>query len=350
MKKSRDPERPGEAFREILKERARGPSQLGHLEPELCERAMTMILSGRATPAQTAGFLLVGRAAGDSPSEIAAYARGASRFVREIEATSENVATVAGGFDGKLRTLNIGAAASLVAAAAGAKVLMVGGECTPPKEGRTVFDALRNLGIQAPQPLDEAARSLESHGFAATSTEHYLPELYALLGLRWEMARRTSLNVVEKIVSPVPGPVPMVGITHGSFLDTVSQALIEAGVERALVFQAIEGSDEAPLDGKSSLALVREGGVEEFRVEPESLALGRTTRSQIPWQGEGGEANRVMAALAGKDGAVRDLITYNAALRSWMSDGGSLEESAERVHAALDSGAAAKLAESARDP
>ena len=62
----------GEGFREILKARARGPEHLGPLDPELCERAMALILSGEATPAQAAGFLLVGRAAGDSPAELAA--------------------------------------------------------------------------------------------------------------------------------------------------------------------------------------------------------------------------------------------------------------------------------------
>jgi len=36
---------------------------------------MGSILSGEATPAQTAGFLLVGRAVGDGHTELAAYAR-----------------------------------------------------------------------------------------------------------------------------------------------------------------------------------------------------------------------------------------------------------------------------------
>lgn len=196
--------RAGETFREVIKARARGPAQLGALDPELCERAMVGILSGEATPAQAAGFLLAGRAAGDSPLEMAAYARAASGFVRKMETTGEDTVTIAGGFDGKLRTFNVGAASSLVAAATGAKILMVGCEATPPKEGRTVFDALRNFGVAAPQTLDEAARSLELRGFAATTTEHYLPELHQLLGLRWEMARRTSLNVAEKLLSPVP--------------------------------------------------------------------------------------------------------------------------------------------------
>ncbi len=77
--------RMGEEFREILKERARGPAHLGPLEPALCERAMQLILAGEATPAQIGGFLLVGRAVGDDATELAAYTRPMRSLARSIE-------------------------------------------------------------------------------------------------------------------------------------------------------------------------------------------------------------------------------------------------------------------------
>lgn len=334
-----------EEFREILKARARGPEHLGPLDPELCERAMGLILAGEATPAQIGGFLLVGRAAGDSPAELAAYARGMRPFVRELEIPPVSpTITVAGGFDGKVRTLNVGAAASLVAVTAGARVLMIGCEKTPPKLGRTVFDALRRLGVPEPRSPDETGRSLAKHGFAAASTEHYLPELHGLLGLRWEMARRTVLNVLEKMLSPVPGSRLLVGVTHNSFLKSIAEALAELGSEHALVVQAIEGSDEAPLDGNSSLVRVRSGELEEMSVQPESLGLPRTTRSHIPWKGARDEARSVLEALAGGRGPVRNLLVYNAALRLWAADETApLEEHAATVRTVLDSGEALDL-------
>ncbi len=95
-----------EEFREILKVRARGPAHLGFLAPELCERAMKLMLSGGATPAQIGGFLLVGRAVGDSPAEMAAYARPMLSLARPIEAPEgPPVVTVTGGFDGKIGRL-----------------------------------------------------------------------------------------------------------------------------------------------------------------------------------------------------------------------------------------------------
>lgn len=313
---------------------------------------MALILRGEATMAQIGGFLLVGRAVGDDPAEIAAYARAARGLVREIEVPpGPPVVTVTGGFDGKLRTLNVGATASLVAAAAGTPVLLPGCEGTPPKHGRTAAHALRGLGIPAPLTSDEAVRALGEHGLAAVASRDYLPEMHALLGLRWEMARRTVLNVVEKLVSPVSGSRFLVGVSHRPFLKTVSEALARLGVEHALVVQAIEGSDEAPLDGNSTLTRVRDGGIEELRIAPESLGLSRATRAQIPWNGPEDEAGRLRAALGGEEGPVRDLILYNAALRLWVADGDlPVAEHLDRARAAIESGAAFGLLERLRAP
>lgn len=339
-----------EEFREILTLRARGPSHLGPLNPGLCERAMELILAGEATPAQIGGFLLVGRAVGDEPAELAAYARAARRFVRPIEAPEgPPVVTVAGGFDGKLRSFNIGAAASLVAAAAGGRVLMLGCEDTPPKEGRTHFDALRGFGLPSPQSVEESELSLAEHGFAATSADHYLPEMHGLLRLRWEIARRTVLNVVEKLVSPVAGSRFAVGVTHRPFLKSVSTTLVDLGVEHALVYSTIEGSDEAPLDGTSPIVRVREGAVEEIQVSPADVGLPRATRAQIPWSDADDEARRGLAALAGEEGPVGALILYNAALRLWVTDEvASIPEGVERTDEAVRSGAAVDLLEKLR--
>jgi len=93
------------------------------------------------------------------------------------------------------------------------------------------------------------------------------------------MVRRTALNVVEKLVSPLSISPLMVGITHPPFLESLPVALAELGTQRALVYQAVEGSDEVPLDGNSSLVLVRNGEVEESSVSHRSLLVSVGPRS-----------------------------------------------------------------------
>ena len=337
-------------FAPYLKELARGPESLADLDPERCREAMEMILAEVASPAQAASFLMVGRAKGNSASELAATSRAMRSFIREIPAEDPAV-SITGGFDGKLRTVNVGAAASLVAAAAGARVLLLGSENVPPKEGHTSLTALRTLGANSPQTLEQARDSLSRHGFAATSLAHYLPELDALLQLRREMARRTALNVSEKLVSPAAGSAMMVGMTHRKpFLQTMPRALVELGVRRALVFQAIEGSDEAPLDGASALVTIRDGEIRETTVRPGTLGLSKVSRSELPAPDSGG-ARPAREVLEGARGPLRDLILYNAALRIWTAEGGALDAPMEdllggplrRARLALDEGRALSL-------
>lgn len=160
------------------------------------------------------------------------------------------------------------------------------------------------------------------------------------------------MNVVEKIVSPIPGSRMMVGIIHRPLLKSISTALMDLGVEHALVYGAIEGWDEAPLDGSSSLVWVRSGETEEFRVSPDSVGLSRATRAEIPWKGSDDETSRSLAALEGEAGPVKDLILYNAALRLWTAadEGTSLTGSVERAREALNSGAALRLLDRLRQP
>lgn len=333
-------------FAPYLKELARGPDSLQDLDPRMAGEATQLILRGVATPAQAAGFLLIARAKGSGAGELAGIAAGMRALVRPIEAPEDApIVAVAGGFDGKLRTANVGAVSSLVAAAAGGKVVLLAGEDIPPKAGRTNLDALVNLGVRAPQTLEEAHASLAEDGFAAVSPRHYLPELDGLRQLRREMVRRTALNVAEKLVSPIPGARMMVGITHRHpFLETMPDALRALGVEKALVFQAVEGSDEAPLDEASSLLLVTAKGDEDVKVSPEDLDLERATRADIPWKGEEAEAESLLGALSGEEGPVLDLILYNAALRLWLADGTApLTEHTRRAREAVSSSAASAL-------
>jgi anthranilate phosphoribosyltransferase len=149
----------------------------------------------------------------------------------------------------------------------------------------------------------------------------------------------------------------MVGITHRKpFLETMPRALIELGVERALVFQAIEGSDEAPLDGSSAIVVVERGQTWETTLSPERLGLSKVSRSELPAPDPEG-AHSARAVLEGEMGPLRDVILYNAALRLWMcgeDDMGRspLEERLagplERAREALDGDRALALLEDLR--
>src|SRR5687767_4966511 len=83
---------------------------------------MNVIMSGEATPAQIAGFLVALRAKGETPEEIAGCAEAMRAHVVVVTPKRQDLVDTAGtGGDGQ-KTINISTAAALVAAAAGAGV------------------------------------------------------------------------------------------------------------------------------------------------------------------------------------------------------------------------------------
>jgi anthranilate phosphoribosyltransferase len=148
----------------------------------------------------------------------------------------------------------------------------------------------------------------------------------------------------EKLVSPVRGARFVVGVSHRTYLRLVAESLAGLGVRDALVVQAMEGSDEAPLDGGSTMVALRDGVPHEHRFRPEELGLGRATRAQVAWRGEEDEREGLFAALAGGTGPVRDLLVHNAALRRWVADWETpLARHLDLAKSAVGSGAALDL-------
>jgi anthranilate phosphoribosyltransferase len=99
----------------------------GHdLSREEAKGVMGSIMSGEATPAQIAGFLIALRAKGETADEIAGCAEAMREHALPVRPRRDDLVDTAGtGGDGA-RTINISTAAALVAAAAGAGVAKLG--------------------------------------------------------------------------------------------------------------------------------------------------------------------------------------------------------------------------------
>src|SRR6266513_1019761 len=123
----------------------------GHdLSREEAHEVMGSIMSGEATPAQIAGFLIALRAKGETADEIAGCAEAMREHALPVRPKREDLVDTAGtGGDG-MRTLNISTAAALVAAAAGAGVAKHGNRAVSSASGSA--DVLEALGFQLDLP------------------------------------------------------------------------------------------------------------------------------------------------------------------------------------------------------
>ncbi|MCU1587390.1 MAG: trpD, partial [Frankiales bacterium] len=91
--------------------------------------AMTEVMRGDATPAQTAGFVVALRAKGESPEEVAGLVEVMLQFATPVEVPGRVVDTCGTGGD-RSNTVNISTMAALVVAAAGVPVVKHGGRAS----------------------------------------------------------------------------------------------------------------------------------------------------------------------------------------------------------------------------
>ncbi len=92
------------------------------LDEREAEQALTMVLEGDTTPAQTAAFLVALRMKGETIAEMTGFARAMRSKVIPVRTRRRDLVDISGTGGDYARTFNISTTAAFVAAGAGAAV------------------------------------------------------------------------------------------------------------------------------------------------------------------------------------------------------------------------------------
>ena len=334
-------------MREYLRAIGQGQRTGRDLTGEEARDAMSLILSGGATPAQAGGFLLLQRYKGESPEELLGFAEAVRADAKLIRPRVKGLLDVGSPYDGRTKSIVVSPASAIVAAAAGVPVVMHGEKDLGPKHGVPIGDVLQALGIDVDAEPEGVQRSIEETGLGYMHSARFVPAVYALRGLREEVALRTVFATVEKIYNLAGAEYSIIGLAHLPYAEKMMATAASMGFKRILILQGIEGNEDAPTSrpcrgfvweigkGQSATAM------EEVRIEPAAYGLQAATKEEMA----GGDAAQ-NAAIAerifeGAAGAYRDLVLLNAGIRVWLAErAGSIGEGIEVARDAISSGAA----------
>ncbi|NYD79896.1 anthranilate phosphoribosyltransferase [Arthrobacter cupressi] len=310
--------------------------------------AMNTIMSGEATPAQIAGFLVALRSKGETVEEVTGLVEAMLANANPVSIPGEKLDIVGTGGD-QLNTVNISTMAALVAAGAGARVVKHGNRAASSSSGSA--DVLEALGVRLDLPIDRVARNAEEAGITFCFAQVFHPSFRHTAVPRKELGIPTAFNFLGPMTNPAHVQASAVGVANAAMAPLVAGVLARRG-SRGLVFRGEDGLDELTTTGPSTVWEIRDGEVREQRFSPLELGIAASTIDELKGGDAKANAAVVRSVLDGTPGAVRDAVLLNAAAGlvafAESADGSLLERmdaAYKRATESIDTGAAAKVLE-----
>ncbi len=337
-------------MRQLVAAVGQGPTHGRALAREEARFALEAIMDGAATPAQAGALLLLQRYRGESADELLGYVDAVRGRMREFHPRVDGLLDVGSPYDGRTKHVVVSPAASIVAAAAGASVVMHGEPDMGPKLGVAVGDVIAELGVNTDLEPEAVARGIEACGLGYARQARIVPDLHALMPMRAELGLRTPLHMVEKIFGPGGAPYRIIGVAHMPYLKLLAPVMTGLGCRRTLVVQGMEGHEDVPTSRGSRVVLLDADGEHESRIDPVALGLEPATDDDLA---PGDAAHSVHFTLAALDGRAtagqRDLVVLNAALRLYAAARvGDIAAGIDAARAVIASGEATQRLEAWR--
>ncbi|CAA7622857.1 glycosyl transferase family protein [Magnetospirillum sp. SS-4] len=268
----------------------KGPRLSRPLAFEEARDGFRMVLAGEVEPVQLGAFLCLLRVKTETPEEAA----GLAAAIRETVAPPAGAPPVDldwSSYAGKSRQLPYYVLAALALAGHGVRVFMHGSEHHT--NGRVwTSEALAALGVPVSTSAADAARRLETSGFAYMTLEHLSPPLHAIMELRHLLGLRSPIHTVARLINPFRAACAVNSVSHPNYAPVHQEAARLLGEHRMAVFKGEGGEVERrPEKACEVLSLVDGLPLAEdwpalingARPHEEALDLGRL---KALWSGE----------------------------------------------------------------
>lgn len=313
------------------------------LSVEEAKKAQEIILTGQATDAQIAAFLTALRMKGETIDEITGLASVLRDKANTIAPKVDKHVDLVGTGGDCTYSFNISTTSAFVVAAAGLPVAKHGNRSISSKSG--AGDVLEALGVNISADPDVVSTCVETVGIGFMFAPHFNPAMKYVGKVRKELGFRTVFNTLGPLSNPSRAKAMVVGVYDKNLTETIANAMMNMGVERALVVSGNDNMDEITLTGATTISEIKDNTVNTYTVTPEQFGFETVELKEL--QGGDGKVNAQITKdiLSGKEkGAKRNIVLLNAGATLYA--GGmcsSIEEGIKLAEKTIDSGKAASI-------
>lgn len=232
-------------------------------------RILAEYLVSDSTPTQIGAVLMGLTLKGVSGAELAGLVGVLRERMIPIPVESDQLVDTCGTGGGS-PSFNISTAASIIAAAAGAKIAKHGNRAVTSQCGSA--DVLASIGIPLHGDPVEAAEAIRELGFAFLLAPKFHPALAHVGPARRELGFRTVFNVMGPMLNPARADRQSMGVFSEAWVPIVADAYARLGAERAVVVHG-NGMDEISPVHASTVAIVQNGAVTMTEWSPKTFGL-----------------------------------------------------------------------------
>jgi anthranilate phosphoribosyltransferase len=282
------------------------------LDAAAAERAMRVILSGSATTAQIAAFLVALRMKGETSGELLGFARAMRAMLSPIvlDLAGEPLVDTCGTGGDARGTFNISTVAAFVVAGAGVRVAKHGNRSISSRCGSA--DVLEQLGVKIGLGPEETARSIREVGIGFLFAPAFHPAARHVQPARVELKLRTVFNLLGPLTNPAGATAQVVGAPSEQAASLMAEALSALGLERGFVVYGSDGLDEITTTGPTLAFDICRDRVLRRMLVPADFGVPQAVLADL----QGGDPERncalAMEVLEGARGPKRDIVLVNA--------------------------------------
>jgi anthranilate phosphoribosyltransferase len=323
-----------EHFKPLIAKVAAGAS----LTEQEAEAAFGTMLSGGATAAQTAGFLMALRVRGEAVPEIVGAARAMRARMLAVETAPDAIDIVGTGGDNH-GTWNVSTLASILVAACGIKVAKHGNRALSSRSGAA--DVLSALNVKVGLTPAQVAKCIDETGIGFMMAPNHHASMRHVGPVRVELGTRTIFNILGPLSNPARVKRHVIGVFARSWLTPIAETLQSLGSERLWVVHGSDGLDELTTTGPTAVCELKAGKLSHFDVTPEQAGLARVSLDALKGGDPEHNAEALRAVLKGARNAYRDISILNAAAGLIIADRATtLKDAAEAVAHVIENGKA----------
>ena len=284
-----------------------------NLSAEDAREAMLVVLSGEATTAQIAAFLVGLRTKGETSDELLGFARAMREKVARVDAAVDSeplLDTCGTGAAEGPPTFNVSTITAFVVAGAGVRVAKHGNRSLSSQCGSA--DVLEALGIRLSISAEHVGRAIREVGIGFLFAPALHPAMKYAQPARLELKMRTVFNLLGPLTNPAGATRQLIGAPSPHAAELMAHALAGLEPERAFVVHGSDGLDEVTTTGSTLVFEVTRREVKPMSWSPSDFGVANASSADLSGGDRALSRQIAMAVLQGESGPRRDIVLVNA--------------------------------------